>query len=116
MEKRNGGCHCGAVRYEADVDLSAPVIECNCSHCQIKGFLLAFLPVAAVTVTGEEHLTEYRFNTHKIEHVFCSRCGVQPFGRGTAPDGTATVALNVRTLDGIDLSALSRVPYDGRHA
>ena len=67
-----GGCHCGKVRFSADVDLSKPVIECNCSHCQGKGFLLAFGPRAALELEqGEDALVEYRFNTHKIAHQFC---------------------------------------------
>ena len=109
-----GGCHCGKVRFSADVDLSNPVIECNCSHCQRKGFLLAFGPRSAMTIEqGEDVLVEYRFNTGKIAHQFCPTCGVEAFAWGEAKDGSPTVAVNVRCLDGIDLSNLTRQPWDG---
>ena len=65
-------------------------------------------------VSGEDALTEYRFNTEKIAHLFCKKCGVQSFGRGEKKDGTPTVAVNVRSIDEIDLSLLKRMPVDGR--
>jgi len=115
MEKRTGGCHCKNVRYEVEIDLSQAVIECNCSYCEAKGTLLAFVPASQFTlVSGEDNLTEYRFNTGKIQHLFCKTCGVQAFGRGEGKDGP-TVAINVRTIDAVDLGALTRMPFEGRN-
>lgn len=114
MEKKQGGCHCKAVRYEVDIDLNQPALECNCTHCQIKGLLLVFVPGGNLTILqGEEKLTEYRFNTEKIQHLFCSVCGVEPFGRGEKGD-EPMAAINIRTLDDIDLSMIERKPVDGR--
>ncbi len=115
MEKKTGGCHCGAVQYEAELDLSQPVIECNCSICQGKGLILSFIPESQMTITsGADSLTEYRFNTEKIAHLFCKVCGVEVFGRAADQDGTPTFAVNVRMVNGIDLAALNRMPYDGK--
>lgn len=115
METKTGSCHCKKVQYTATLDLSSPVIECNCSHCEAKGLLLTFVPVEQFILTrGEDAQTEYRFNTHAIQHLFCSTCGVQCFGKGQNPDGAKTAAINVRTLDGVDLGNLTRVSYDGK--
>lgn len=82
----------------------------------MKGLLLAFAPGTNFTLTtnNDSDLTEYRFNSMKIRHLFCPTCGVQSFGRGTSPDGTDTVAINVRCLDGVDISSLARIPFDGK--
>lgn len=115
MQTKTGGCHCKKVRYEVEVDLAQPVIECNCSHCQIKGLLLSFVAGSQFTITaGEENLTEYRFNTTKLEHLFCKTCGVEAFCKGKDKDGNPTIAINVRTIDGIDLGTLNRMPYNGK--
>jgi hypothetical protein len=109
-----GGCHCGAVRYEAEADLGR-TMECNCSHCEKKGFILTFTPVESFRLlSGEEKLTEYRFNKHKIAHRFCGDCGAQAFAFGAGPDGKAMAAINVRCIDGIDLAALNPQKFDGR--
>lgn len=113
-QKHQGGCHCGAVRYDVEVSLD-PVIACNCSICSKRGHWLAFAPASQFQLlSGDDQLTDYRFNTQNIGHTFCSLCGVGAFARGTAPDGTATVAINVRCLDGIDLDAIQPIAYDGR--
>jgi len=108
-----GGCHCGAVRYSVTTDL-AQVIECNCSHCAKKGFLLTFVPTDQFELTsGEEQLSEYLFNTGKIRHRFCKVCGVQSFAEGAMPDGQPMRAVNLRCVEGVDPKALEPIPVDG---
>ena len=110
-----GGCQCGKVRYEVELDLEKAVIECNCSICEKHGLLLAFVPAESFKILdGEEYLTEHRFNKEKIAHKFCKMCGVECFGQGTNSKGEATVAINVRTIDDVDLSKLTRNPVDGK--
>ena len=110
----SGGCHCGAVRFEAVSDLET-VIECNCSHCKAKGFLLTFVPPENFKlISGGDNLTDYRFNTHNISHLFCKTCGVQSFGRGQTRSGMKMAAINVRCLDDIDLGALTLTQVDGK--
>lgn len=115
--KHAGGCHCGKVRYEVELDLSQPLISCNCSICGKTGTVLAFVPTGQFTLhAGADDLTDYQFNTRKIHHVFCRHCGIRSFARGTGPDGAEMVAINVRCLDGVDLNELTIHPYNGKDA
>lgn len=113
----HGSCHCGAVRYEARSTPIAEAISCNCSMCRRKGTLLAFIPASDFTLkSGEEALTDYRFNKHVIHHLFCATCGVTSFARGAKPDGTQMIALNARCLDEIDPDAITIHRIDGKSA
>jgi hypothetical protein len=112
--KHSGGCHCGKVRYEVEMNLES-AISCNCSICFKRGSLLAFAPASHFKqISGEADLTEYLFNKHVIRHLFCKVCGILSFGRAIAPDKTDTVAINIRTLDHVDLSTVKIQEYDGR--
>ena len=108
-----GSCQCGAVRFEADLDLSGAV-TCNCSRCQRLGLTLVFTGKDGFSLlAGAGAQTEYRFNTETIRHLFCPVCGVESFALGTLPDGTETVAVNVNCLDGVDPRALAATHFDG---
>ena len=48
-----------------------------------------------------------------MHHLFCSTCGVHSFGR-LESDGTETVVVNVRCLDGVELGALEVQSFDGK--
>lgn len=117
MTRREGGCHCGKVRYAVEIDLEH-LITCNCSICGKTGSILAFAPADKFQLlSGEGSLTDYQFNKRVIHHLFCSTCGIRSFARGTNPDGTASVAVNVRCLDGVDVHALKiETQYDGKGA
>ncbi len=108
-----GGCQCGAVSYEVDVDIDA-AITCNCSRCKPMGFVLAFTPPAKFDLqSGRENLSEYLFNNKQIRHLFCSTCGVESFAYGKTPDGNEMVAVNVNCLQGVNPRALQTKQYDG---
>ena len=109
-----GSCHCGRIAFEVDGDVGQ-VMECNCSHCSRKGYLLWFVPRAQLRLTTpESSLSTYTFNRHVIRHHFCGHCGCAPFGFGKDPKGAETAAVNVRCVPALDPSNLEVVHYDGR--
>ena len=109
-----GGCHCGRVAFEVEGDI-AQVVQCNCSICSKRGYLLWYVPGDRLRLaTPEADLATYTFNTGRAKHRFCPQCGCAPFGEGADRKGTPTAAVNVRCLDGLDLSSLKVVPFDGR--
>jgi hypothetical protein len=112
--KYKGGCHCGRIAYEVEGDLNG-VLECNCSICSRKGSLLWFVPRQSLRLTtSEQDLGTYTFNKHKIRHHFCTVCGIHPFAEAVDPKGNPTAAVNVRCLEGVDLSSLPVKQFDGR--
>lgn len=110
----HGSCHCGDVRYQVTLALDGAV-SCNCSICSRTGTLLAFAPASQFELlSGADSLTDYQFGGKRIHHLFCRRCGIRAFCRATARDGSPTVAINVRCLEGVDLDALPVKRFDGK--
>ena len=74
----DGTCHCGAVRFEADLAAGYTTIRrCTCSLCRRRGAVAVSAALGGVRVTeGADKLTSYRFNTGTAEHFFCSICGI----------------------------------------
>jgi hypothetical protein len=71
-------CHCRGVRFEVSLadGLDKPR-RCTCSICRMRGAVAVSADVGGVLIlSGEELLTEYRFNTGAAKHYFCSRCGI----------------------------------------
>jgi hypothetical protein len=112
----SGGCHRGRVRYEVDLDLSKPVISCNCSMCGKAGTLLTFVPAGSFRLlSGEAVLRDCKFNHLVIHHLFCGNCGIKSFARGKGREGDEQIAINARCLDDVDLEQLNVQKSDGKH-
>lgn len=115
----SGGCHCGAVRYEADIDLSQGTIRCNCSICsKARAWLIGIDAGSFRLQRGADALSDYTFGAKRIHHLFCKHCGVKSFGRATMPDGNEFVAVIVSCLENVPDSELATLPvmyFDGRN-
>ena len=111
LKTYKGSCHCGAIRFEADIDLSAPTYRCNCSICSRNRFWPAVVkPPAFRLLAGESELTRYLFNTKRNEHYFCKHCGVRCFGVGNDTPIGKMYGVNIGCLQGITDEELSKLP------
>lgn len=97
-EGYQGGCHCGAVRFEVKLPSPVTAYSCNCSICRMTGFVHLIADNADFRIVqGEEALTSYRFNTGTADHLFCHHCGVKSFYVPRShPDG---YSVNLNCLD-----------------
>lgn len=111
-----GSCHCGAVRFEVDVDLTAGTTLCNCNWCRKSGWWGVLVkPDAFRLLSGDEHLSDVSGQPGSARKR-CARCGFESFSTGDLAElGGAFVSINVRCLDGVDLEGVPVSYLDGLH-
>jgi len=120
LKTYKGSCHCGKVRFEADIDLSNGTGRCNCSICTKRREWSALIkPDAFRLISGQEVLCDYQFGTMSGHHRFCGNCGCAPFGDGYVEEiGGAFVSISVACLDDVEPAELAEIPIrymDGRN-
>ncbi|MDH3690522.1 MAG: GFA family protein [Gammaproteobacteria bacterium] len=99
--KIDGGCHCGYITYQAEVDPNE-VVVCHCTDCQtLSGS--AFRTV----VFGADNAFEFLTGRPKIyikvaesgnerEQTFCPECGAQIYSTSVG-DGPKSLGIRVGT-------------------
>ncbi|MDM8011687.1 MAG: GFA family protein [Parasphingorhabdus sp.] len=112
-----GGCHCGAVRFEAQVEQEPELLDCNCSICARTGFLHLIVPHQDFSLLkGEGDLTHYQFGSRQADHLFCKHCGIKSFYQPRShPEGWSVnfncldpdqgLSPTTRTFDGLNWEA-----------
>ena len=109
-----GGCHCGAVRFEARAPARVTVQRCNCSMCAKTGYEHLIVPGADFTLLqGREQLSTYTFNTGVARHLFCKICGIKSFYVPRSnPDG---YSISLRCIDPGTLEHVTYEDFDGQN-
>ncbi len=111
--KLSGGCHCGAVRWEAEIEPPVDLLDCNCSICSKTGYLHLIVPHNRFNLlSDDDSLASYRFGTGTATHLFCRTCGIKSFYQPRShPD---CWSVNFRCLDPGCEVAHTVAQFDGR--
>jgi hypothetical protein len=126
LKTHSGSCHCGGVRFQAELDLGAGTNRCNCSYCTKARAWFAFARGAERfrLLQGSEALKEYRWtppgrSESSLTYGFCGTCGIRVFARGNMEAlGGTFHAVPVTTLDDVAPEELAAAPVnyvDGRN-
>jgi hypothetical protein len=112
-----GGCHCGAVRFETELDLGAGGSMCNCTVCaKIASTGTIVRPSEFRLVQGEASLSTYEWGGRTGQRRFCKHCGVHCYLTGHLDVlGGDYVSVNLNCLDDFDRGQLTIEYWDGRH-
>lgn len=111
LQKYQGSCHCGVVRFEIETDFPELTL-CDCSICRRKNALMVKVHERNFSLlSGEESLAEYQFHTMTARHFFCRVCGIYTFHRKrVTPD---TFGVNVHCLSDFDPTGIPVRHTDG---
>lgn len=116
VRKHLGSCHCGAVKYEVEIDASSGT-RCNCSICTKIGQLGSMVkPASFRLLTSEGKLSFYEWGHKVAKRYFCKTCGVHVYGAVHLEQlGGDFVSVNLSTLDDVDPADVRVAHWDGRH-
>lgn len=117
LVRHTGGCHCGAVRFQVELELGFRGNRCNCTICQKLAPTAAIVQPAALSLlAGDESLSDYQWGAQISTRYFCKHCGVYCFAKGHLPElGGHFASVNLNCLDEFDVNAIEIAYWDGRH-
>jgi len=93
VRTQRGGCDCGAVRYELELDLCASDMPPAPSELTVRARTFTLL-------SGEESLSGHELVSPHVHHFYCELCGVCSFSRHNVElESAAFYAVDLRCLD-----------------
>lgn len=116
MNRYEGSCHCGAVRFSFEGEPISKGLRCNCSICSRKGAVMLpyAIPEHELKIKADEDtLGLYQFGARTAKHFFCKTCGIYTFHETARVPGHYRV--NLACLEGVDPFALEVDVFDGKH-
>lgn len=106
VQTYTGSCHCGAIAFEADLDLAEGSNRCDCSYCaKARAWFIFAQGADRFRLVRADGASEYRWtppgaDAPHLTYTFCSRCGIRAFARGHVDAlGGTFHAVHVPTLD-----------------
>lgn len=131
LRQYKGSCHCGKVKYEAQIDFTQGTTRCNCTFCTKNRYWSVMAkPENFKLLSSEDCLTDYSRGktgtfslTRELEEYachlpFCKSCGTRTFSVANIPEmGGKYVSIVVASLDDVDFREAMKAPMhyaDGR--
>jgi hypothetical protein len=109
----SGGCHCRKVRFDV-TGRPRQGLRVQLLDLRQARRTLGLRATGELRAAGWHRVAGRLPVQPEDHHLCCGQCGVGSASQGIAPSGKEMVAVNVRCLDGIDLSALTLTPVDGK--
>ena len=99
--KVHGQCHCGDIRFEAEVDPANARI-CHCTDCQVMSGApfraVAAAPIASFAVRGEpKTYIKVAASGNRRAQVFCPECGTPLYAMATENVTSVSIRLGCVT-------------------
>jgi hypothetical protein len=110
----HGSCLCKRVTWEAELDLAAGSMKCNCRWCaKQRLWSVKVKPEHFRCTSGESELTAPVFEEGRPRHGnFCRHCGLNVFAQVPAAEWNdgAYVSVNVATIDDLTPEEVAAIP------
>ncbi len=121
MEKKlfHGSCHCGKIKFQANLDLVEGTGKCNCTFCRKNAnWSIKVAPQDFELITGEESIAIYTSDPNKGHYVFCKQCGTLAYGVSKKTDWSEEGAsVKIASLDDMTVTEMASLKinyYNGK--